>query len=140
MMSFLVRVAVNALALWVATLLLPGMEVVSASAQAATGSVEGGQILAFLGIGLVFGAVNAVVKPILSFLSIPITCLTLGLFTIIINAGMLMLTVWLTSFLPIQLTIDAFWWTAVLASIVVSIVSMLANGVLGMLGLGGRRD
>lgn len=131
MIGLLLRVIINAAALWVATLLLPGMEVTSGSAEAATGNPELGQILAFLAIGLVFGAVNAVVKPIISFLSLPLTCLTLGLFTIIINAIMLMLTVWLTSFLPVSLTIDSFFWTAVLAAIIVSLVSMLANGVVG---------
>ena len=44
---------------------------------------------------------------------------------------MLMLTVWLTSFLPVRLTIDSFFWTAVLAAIIVSVVSLLANGVVG---------
>ncbi len=131
MIGLLLRVIINAAALWVATLLLPGMEVTLGSAEAATGNPELGQILAFLAIGLVFGAVNAVVKPIISFLSLPLTCLTLGLFTIIINAIMLMLTVWLTSFLPVSLTIDSFFWTAVLAAIIVSLVSMLANGLVG---------
>jgi len=79
-----------------------------------------------------------VVKPVISFLSIPITCLTLGLFTIIINAGMLMLTVWLTSYMPMQVTVDSFWWTAVFAAIIISVVSMLANGILGMLTPGSR--
>lgn len=131
MIGLLIRVIINAAALWVATLLLPGMEVSSASAAAATVNADVGQILAFLAIGLVFGAVNAVVKPIISLLSLPLTCLTLGLFTIIINAIMLMLTVWLTSFLPVSLTIDSFFWTAVLAAIIVSLVSMLANGLVG---------
>ena len=131
MIGLLIRVIINAAALWVATLLLPGMEVSSASAAAATVNADVGQILAFLTIGLVFGAVNAVVKPIISLLSLPLTCLTLGLFTIIINAIMLMLTVWLTSFLPVSLAIDSFFWTAVLAAIIVSLVSMLANGLVG---------
>lgn len=131
MVGLLLRIIINAAALWVATLVLPGMEVSAGPAADAAGSPEVGQILAFLLIGLVFGAVNAVVKPIISFLSLPLTCLTLGLFTIIINAGMLMLTVWLTSFLPVRLTIDAFFWTAVLAAIIVSVVSLLANGVVG---------
>ena len=132
-MKFLLRVIVNALALWVATWLLPGMEVIPSGTVADTGDPTLNLVIAYLVIGLVFGAVNAVVKPVISFLSIPLTCLTLGLFTIIINAGMLMLTVWLTSYLPMQVTVDAFWWTAVLAAIIISIVSMLANGVLGML-------
>lgn len=132
-MKFLLRVIVNALAIWVATWLLPGMEVSPSQTFADTGDSTLNLVIAYLVIGLVFGAVNAVVKPIISFLAIPITCLTLGLFTIIINAAMLMLTVWLTSYLPMQLTVDSFFWTAVLAAIIISIVSMVANGVLGML-------
>jgi putative membrane protein len=137
-MWFLLRVIVNALALWVATWLLPGMEVIPGGAIADTGDPTLNLVIAYLVIGLVFGAVNAVVKPVISFLSIPITCLTLGLFTIIINAGMLMLTVWLTSYMPMQVTVDSFWWTAVFAAIIISVVSMLANGVLGMLTPGSR--
>ncbi|QCU77052.1 phage holin family protein [Citricoccus sp. SGAir0253] len=128
-MRFLLRVIVNALALWVAAWLLPGMDV--HAREAVTGDPTVDTLIAYLVIGLVFGAVNAVVKPLISFLSLPITCLTLGLFTIIINAGMLMLTVWLTSYLPMQVTVDDFWWTAVIAAIVISIVSVLANGILG---------
>lgn len=132
-MKFLLRVIVNALAIWVATWLLPGMEVSPSQTFADTGDSTLNLVIAYLVIGLVFGAVNAVVKPIISFLAIPITCLTLGLFTIIINAAMLMLTVWLTSYLPMQVTVDSFFWTAVLAAIIISIVSMVANGILGML-------
>ena len=137
-MRFLLRVIVNALALWVATWLLPGMDVIPSETFANTGDSTLNLVIAYLVIGLVFGAVNAVVKPVISFLSIPITCLTLGLFTIIINAGMLMLTVWLTSYMPMQVTVDSFWWTAVFAAIIISVVSMLANGVLGMLTPGSR--
>ncbi|HEY4615997.1 MAG TPA: phage holin family protein [Citricoccus sp.] len=137
-MKFVLRVIVNALALWVATWLLPGMEVIPSATFANTGDPTLNLVIAYLVIGLVFGAVNAVVKPVISFLSIPLTCLTLGLFTIIINAGMLMLTVWLTSYMPMQVTVDSFWWTAVFAAIIISVVSMLANGILGMLTPGSR--
>lgn len=136
MIGLLLRVIVNAVALWLTTLILPGMQVDSSSASAATGTPELGQVLAYLVIGLVFGAVNAVIRPVIAFLSLPLTCLTLGLFTVIINAGMLMLTVWITSYLPVSLTVDAFWWTAVLAAILISVFSMLANGVLRMLAPG----
>ncbi|VXB86241.1 phage holin family protein [Citricoccus sp. K5] len=132
MVKFLLRVIVNGLALWVATLILPGMEVIPSDTVGDTGDTTLNTVIAYLVIGLVFGAVNAVVKPIISLLALPLTCLTLGLFTVIINAGMLMLTVWLTSYLPMQVTVDAFWWTAVFAAIIVSVVSMLANGVFGL--------
>lgn len=132
MVKFLLRVIVNGLALWVATLILPGMEVIPSGEIGEAVDPTVNTVIAFLVIGLVFGAVNAVVKPIISLLALPITCLTLGLFTVLINAGMLMLTVWLTSYLPIQLTVDAFWWTAVFAAVIISVVSLFANGVLGL--------
>ncbi len=132
MVKFLLRVVVNGLALWVATLILPGMDVIPSATVADTGNATVNTVIAYLVIGLVFGAVNAVVKPIISLLALPITCLTLGLFTIIINAGMLMLTVWLTSYLPMQVTVDAFWWTAVFAAVIISVVSVVANGALGL--------
>ncbi|NUL44520.1 phage holin family protein [Cellulosimicrobium funkei] len=140
MVKFILRVLVNGLALWVATLILPGMDVLPSDTFGDTGDTTLNTVIAYLVIGLVFGAVNAVVKPVISLLSLPLTCLTLGLFTIIINAGMLMLTVWLTSYLPMQVTVDAFWWTAVFAAVIISIVSMLANGVLGLSGANSRRD
>ncbi|MDN5755808.1 MAG: phage holin family protein, partial [Micrococcaceae bacterium] len=91
MLRFIVRVIANALALAAAAWLLPGISVGSSAAAQATGNDSLGTVVAYLFIGLIFGIVNAVVRPIISFLSIPITCLTLGLFAIVINAAMLLL-------------------------------------------------
>jgi putative membrane protein len=138
MVQFVLRVVVNALALWVATWLLPGMDITSsATAEAAAGAGAGGAsaavgvALAYLFIGLVFGLVNALVRPIVSFLSLPVTCLTLGLFALIINAAMLALTAWLSGYTPVHLTIDAFFWTAVLGAIIISLVSAVVGWVVG---------
>ena len=90
-----------------------------------------GIVLAYLFIGLIFGVVNAFVRPLVKVLSLPVTILTLGLFTIIINAAMLYLTAWLSSFTPVHLTIDSFFWTAVLAAIIISIISMVAGLIPG---------
>lgn len=124
-MGFIVRVIVNALALAAAAWLLPGITVSSEATTAATGNDSAGVVLAYLLIGLIFGLVNAVVKPIIGFLSLPITCLTLGLFAIIINAAMLALTAWITSYTPVHFSIDAFFWDAILGAIIVAIVSAL---------------
>ncbi len=86
-------------------------------------------VLGYLFIGLIFGVVNAVVKPIVSLLSLPITILTLGLFTVVINAGMLYLTSWISSYTPVHFTIDTFFWTAVLAALIISAVSLLASAL-----------
>ncbi|WIG16637.1 phage holin family protein [Kocuria rosea] len=125
-MSFLLRVLVNALAIWVAAWILPGMGIAAdPSVVSAVGGETTASVLAYLFVGLLFGAVNAVVRPVLTILSLPITCLTLGLFAIVVNAAMLWLTSWLSSFTPLRLEIDSFLWTAVLATLIIGVVSLL---------------
>ncbi len=84
-------------------------------------------VLGYLFIGLIFGLVNAFVKPIVSLLSLPITILTLGLFTVVINAGMLYLTSWISSYTTVHFTIDSFFWTAVFAALIISAISLVAS-------------
>lgn len=135
MRRFVIQVVVNALALWVAGWLLPGMHIESASVVGSDiGGAEGSAgtintVLAYLFIGVVFGVVNSLVKPIVKLLSLPVTILTLGLFTVVINAAMLWLTAWLSSYTPVTLTIDDFFWTAILAALIISVVSMVAGSV-----------
>lgn len=131
MLRFIVRVGINAVALWVASWLLPGIEIGSEAAVEASGNDAVGNVLSYSFVGLIFGLVNALVRPIVSLLSLPLTILTLGLFTIIINAAMLMLTSWLTSFTPIGFTVNDFFWTAILGAIIISLVSMLVGAVTG---------
>ena len=122
-MNYLLRVLVTAASFWVAMWILPGMDVATDAGQPDTGET----IIALLIVSVVFGLVNAVVRPIVSLLSLPVTCLTLGLFTLVINAAMLFLTAWLTSFLPVYVTIDSFFWTAILAALIISIVSTIMS-------------
>ncbi|UTM46129.1 phage holin family protein [Glutamicibacter mysorens] len=121
-MSFLIRVIVNALALAAAVWVVPGLQIVAA------GEGTMSTVIAYLVVAVIFGLVNALVRPIVKLFSLPITCLTLGLFTIVINALMLLLTSWLTTFTPIELVIDQFWWDAIAGTIIISIVS----AVLGL--------
>ncbi len=132
------RVIINGLALWIASWLLPGLDISTTAATEAvakTGVSQGtdaaGIVLAYLFIGLIFGLVNAFVRPVVSFLSLPITILTLGLFTVVINAAMLYLTSWISSYTPVQFTIDSFFWTAVLAAIIITVISLVADRVPG---------
>ena len=129
-MRLLLRIVVNALAVWVAGWALPGITVGEAGTSA-TGNTTLDVVLAYLFIGLVFGVVNALVRPIVKLLALPLTILTLGLFTIVINAAMLMLTAWLTSFTPVHFEIDSFFWTAILASIIISLVSLVVGSLAG---------
>jgi putative membrane protein len=116
MRSFLMRAAVTGLALWVVTLVVPGI-----------GFVGGDTALQRVGIvfvvAVVFGMVNAIIKPMVQILSIPLYILTLGLIHIVINALMLWITAWITEHTTHWgLQIDQFWWTAIWAAIVLSIV------------------
>lgn len=114
-MSFVLRVLISGVALWLAEILLPGISIVGAD-------TTGGEIGVLLAVALVFGVVNAVVKPIVHVLSIPLYILTLGLFTLVVNALMLMLTAWVTELTSWGLRIDDFG-DAFVGALIVSVVS-----------------
>ncbi|GEL96044.1 phage holin family protein [Cellulomonas composti] len=112
-MTFFVRVLVNGFAIWLAAAILSGFDIVG-------GDTTWERIGIVLVVAVIFGIVNAVVKPIVQFLSIPLYILTLGLFTLIVNALMLLLTEWLTDFVGWGIWIDGFWdavWAALLISL-----------------------
>lgn len=124
-MNFLLRVVVNACAIWVAAWILPGVAIEGNQVvEDQTGTIAA-TIISYLVVGLIFGLANAFIKPILSFVSAPVTCLTLGLFSIVINAVILALTSWLSGFTPFEFTIDSFFPSAIIAAVIVSIVSAL---------------
>jgi putative membrane protein len=118
MRNFVIRLLVNAMALSAAAWWVPGIHMSEA-------------FLEVLWIALVFGLVNAVLKPILKLLSLPVLFLTLGLFTFVINAALLMLTAHLVD----GFSVDG-WGAALIGAIAVSIVSL----VLGMLVRDGEKD
>jgi putative membrane protein len=121
-MSFVLRVVINGVAIWIATLVLPGCTLLGA-----TTTVQ--DVGIYLLVGLIFGVVNAVVKPVVRLLSLPLYVLTLGLFTLIVNALMLMLTAWITSATHWGLHIDNFG-TAVLAALIVSVISFALSAMI----------
>jgi putative membrane protein len=114
-MPFLIRLLVNAAALWVATRLVPGV------------SSSGGAMPLF-GVALVFGVVNAFIGPIAKILTFPLIIVTLGLFALVINGLMLLLTSALSSALGLGFHVRGFWaafWGALVVSLVSTILSML---------------
>lgn len=113
MIKFFVRWAINAIALYVAVLVVPGIEL-------------RGDWTGILWLALISGLLNALVRPLLKFLTCPLIILTLGLFTIVINTGMLILTSRIGQALGIGLTVDGFW-QALLGSLVMSIVSVILS-------------
>jgi putative membrane protein len=116
--KLLLRLLITALALWVATKFVPGI------------SFSGASYAPLLGVALVFGVVNTIVKPILSFFSFPVVLLSLGLFLFVINALMLMLTSYLSSRLGFGFHVDGFV-PALIGSLVVSVTAGVLHFVLG---------
>lgn len=111
--KLLVRLIVNAVALWVAVEIVPGLG-------------YDGDLVTLLLVALIFGLVNALVRPLLAVLSCPLIILTLGLFVLVINGLMLLLTGWLSRQFGLGFTIESFW-AALLGALVISIVSALLN-------------
>lgn len=115
-MNFFIRLVVNGAALWLAARFISGI--------AYTGGWVG-----LVAVALVFGVINAFVRPVLSFLSMPIQFITLGLFTLVLNAFMLMLTGWAAGKMGIPFTVAGFV-PAVFGAILVSIISLVLSSLL----------
>ncbi|MEU0028687.1 phage holin family protein [Streptomyces sp. NPDC006335] len=121
MKNFLVKTIANAGALAVAVWLLDKITL--------TGGSTGKKVWTLLLVALVFGLVNFLVKPVVKVLTFPLFILTLGLFTLIVNALMLLLTSWLADKLDLSFHVEGFW-TAVLGGLIISIVSWALHVVL----------
>jgi putative membrane protein len=119
--QFLVRAGLTGFALWVVTLVVSGIEFVGGDSTLQRVGI-------IIVVAVIFGLVNAIIKPIVQFVSIPLYILTLGLIHIVINALMLWITSWITeNTTHWGLYIDDFWWTAIWAAIVLSIVSWVLS-------------
>jgi len=119
--SLLLRVVVNALALAVATLVLDGITL--------TADTDGQRAGTLVVVALVFGAVNAVVRPVVKLLSLPFIILTLGLLLLVINGLMLLLTSWLSTQLGLGFHVDGLW-TAVLGAVIVAVATWVLELLL----------
>ena len=119
-MRFLIRVLASAAALAVATAVVPGIELT-------TGSVTS-KVLTLLAVALIFGVINAVLKPIVKIVGCAFYILTLGLIALVVNALLLWLTSWLAGKLNLPWHITGFWaafWGALIVSIVTWLLSIL---------------
>lgn len=124
MTNFLIRTGVNAVALWVAAFLLDGIVLAEDDTTFAS------KFTTIILVALIFGVVNAIVKPIAKVLAFPAIVLTLGLFTFIVNAFLLQLTEWIADPLGLSFVITKFWWDAVLGALIITLVSMVLSWVL----------
>lgn len=113
MTKFIIRWVINAVGLYAAVWVVPGIDYL-------------GDWTGLLWLALIIGLLNSLVRPLLKFLTCPLIILTLGLFTIVINTGMLLLTRTIGQSFGIGLAVDGFW-SALLGSLVMSIVSIIMS-------------
>ena len=121
MVSLLLRIVVNAVALWVASEVISGITVGGATGQ--------DRAITLLLVAVIFGLVNALIRPVVRLIALPLYVLTLGLITFVINALMLLLTSWLSQQTTLEFVVDGFV-TALLAAFVVTVVSWVLNLIL----------
>jgi putative membrane protein len=117
----IVRLVAGALALGVAAWLIDGISVGPGTTSE--------RALTLLAVGVIFGLVNALVRPIVRLISLPLFILTLGLFTFVVNALMLLLTAWIGDQFDLAFEVDGFW-SALLGALVISVVTFLINVLL----------
>ncbi|AQP49958.1 phage holin family protein [Tessaracoccus flavescens] len=122
-MKFLTRLIVTAIATAAAVWLIPGIDLTAADTS--------DKVITLLVVALIFGVVNAIVKPVVTVVSTCLVVLTLGLFLLVINALMLLLTSWLSTQFGLGFHVDGFW-PALFGSIVISIVGSLLGGLLNV--------
>ncbi|MEV4776450.1 phage holin family protein [Microbacterium sp. LTA6] len=123
-MRFIIRVIVNAFALWVVTL-IPVLQVaITAFPPAETLQL----VLTLLAVGAIFALVNTIIGTVVKIVAFPLYILTIGLIGFVINGFLLWLTAWITSGFGWGLTVGHFWW-GVVAAIIISII----NGIFGFI-------
>ncbi len=121
-MNLILRLIVGALATAAAVWLVPGIRIVAEDKQH--------YVMILLIVAAIMGVVNAIIKPLTQAISFCLIVITLGLFLIVINAAMLALTAWVAQNFDIGFYVDGFW-PAVFGSLVISVVSSIAGGLLG---------
>ncbi len=123
-MKLFVRLLINALALWLTTLLVAG---VSVHAFAPGGTLE--TVLTYLLVAAIFGIVNGVVGTLIRIVAFPLYILTLGLISFIVNGLLLLLAAWLSGLLGFGLVVNGFWW-GVLGALVLGLIAWLIGIIL----------
>jgi putative membrane protein len=124
MTRFLVRLLVNAVALWLTTLIVAGVKVVPFDPP-----TNLSWVLTYLLVALLFGIVNGVIGNFIRIVAFPIYLLTLGLIALIVNGLLLLLVSWISSLIGFGLVVDGFWW-GVLGALVLALLSWLIGVII----------
>lgn len=119
MTGILAKIVVNAIAIWVAALVVPEVDLTADSTGKTIGS--------YLVVGAIFGLVNTFIKPVVKFFAFPFIILTLGLLSFVINALMLEIVDWASNSLGIAFDSGPFFWSTLGAAVIVTFVSMILS-------------
>lgn len=124
-MRFLIRVVINAFAIWIVTL-IPVLGV-GIRPFAPGGDLQ--VALTLLAVGAVFALVNSIIGTVIRIVAFPLYILTLGLISFIINGLLLWITAWITGAFSWGLTVESFWW-AVVAAFLISVINAVLGAIL----------
>ncbi|WCN81673.1 phage holin family protein [Micromonospora sp. LH3U1] len=119
-MGFLIRLVITAVALWITTLIVPGVDV--------HGRSGGNTVLTLIVVALIFGVINAVLKPVIRVVGCVFYLLTLGLFALVVNALLFLLTDRIARGLDLPFQVDGFWpafWGAIVMTVVTWLISVI---------------
>ncbi|MET8319382.1 phage holin family protein [Micromonospora sp. NPDC005189] len=125
-MGFLIRLVITAVALWITTLIVPGVDVHGRSGS--------NTVLTLIVVALIFGVINAVLKPVIRVVGCVFYLLTLGLFALVVNALLFLLTDRIARGLDLPFQVDGFWpafWGAIVMTVVTWLISVIVPDSLG---------
>ena len=118
-MGIIIRLVITAVSLWIASLLIDGIQLTTASVSKQVGTL--------LAVAAIFGIVNAVLRPIIKVIGCGLYVLTLGLIALVVNGLLFLLTSWIAGELNLPFHVENFWPSAVLGALLVGVVSWLLN-------------
>jgi len=118
-MGILIRLVITAVSLWISTLVISGIELTTDSVPKKVGTL--------LAVAVIFGIVNAVLRPIIKVVGCGLYVLTLGLIAVVVNGLLFLLTSWIADQADLPFHVDHFWPSAVLGALLVGVVSWVLN-------------
>ena len=124
MAKFLLNIVINAVAIWLTTLIVAGVQVTPYAANNGVATA-----LTYLLVALIFAIVNSVIGTVIKIVAFPLYILTLGLISFLINGLLLLIVDWITDAFGFGLNVDGFWW-AVLGALVISIINWIFQIIL----------
>ena len=121
-MGIIIRLLITAVSLWIATLVIDGIQLTTDSVPSKVGTL--------LAVAVIFGVINAILRPIIKAIGCGLYVLTLGLIAIVVNGLLFMLTSWIAGEFDLPFHVDNFWPAAVLGALLVGVVSWLLNALV----------